>query len=183
MIQPMARATCTNDALQLIGLHPNHFIASLVAPNTKTFASLERKTKKNRNDSRNLQIYPIPSHDPSPKWIENGARIRSISLTTAVFTQRKMYPSSCNDGIFSCLISSSAIVPYGNSIWISHGGSAIITENLPRTDMSNCRRSHCTHWDGNEPGLMRSTMGRWRLLFVAECVSFDRGTKSVLSIW
>jgi len=61
-------------------------------------------------------------------------------------THKKMNPSSWRMGTFSRRISSSDMVPYGSSIWMSHGGSAITTANLPSTDMLKFRRSHCTHW-------------------------------------
>lgn len=51
-------------------------------------------------------------------------------------TQRKRKPSSCKIGILSFLISSSVSVPYGSSMWMSHGGSAITTANFPKIDTS-----------------------------------------------
>ena len=44
-------------------------------------------------------------------------------------------------------ISSSAIVPYGSSIWMSHGGSAMITGNLPSTAIGKVRMSQLTNCD------------------------------------
>lgn len=61
-------------------------------------------------------------------------------------TQRNIYPSSCRQGMSIFLISSSDIVPYGSSMWMSHGGSAMITANLPRMVMSNCLMSHFIHY-------------------------------------
>ncbi len=51
----------------------------------------------------------------------------------APVTHRKMTPSSCSWPRPMRRISSSAIVPYGRSWWISQGGSAMITPNLPST--------------------------------------------------
>jgi hypothetical protein len=79
-------------------------------------------------------------------------------LTDLPVTHRNMYPSSCNTGILSRLISSSDIVPYGSSIWISQGGSAIMTANLPSTDMFMTRRSHCIHCNANHPLFMHGTV-------------------------
>lgn len=60
-------------------------------------------------------------------------------------TQRKRKPSSCKAGMLSFLISSSVSVPYGSSMWMSQGGSAITTENFPRMDMSRKRMSQQIH--------------------------------------
>lgn len=65
-------------------------------------------------------------------------------------TQRKRKPSSCRIGMLSFLISSSVSVPYGSSMWMSHGGSAITTANFPRMDTSRKRMSQQIHWKGDK---------------------------------
>ena len=76
---------------------------------------------------------------------EQSDQNKPVTVPHLPVTQRNMNPSSCIHGKASRLISSSCIVPYGSSMWMSHGGSAIITAHLPSTFMSKCRRSHCIH--------------------------------------
>ena len=45
-------------------------------------------------------------------------------------------------------------------MWISQGGSAIITANFPSTDMSSLRRSHWIHWRKKTLVLV-SVLSRW----------------------
>lgn len=68
-------------------------------------------------------------------------------------TQRNMKPASLSFSISSCFISSSRMVPYGKSMWISHGGSAWITSYFPKTDRSTALRSTFNHWPSIFPGL------------------------------
>jgi hypothetical protein len=58
-----------------------------------------------------------------------------------------MTPSSWKHCTFMRRISSSAIVPYGSSMWISQGGSAMITGNLPSTSIGKLRMSQLMNCD------------------------------------
>lgn len=97
VVKPVTRPSGSDDPLQLVGLDPNDFVYSFVAPQLKT---LERPRFTNWIHS---MIY-----------IDRLNRIKCTSLPSSIarpVTQRKMSPSSWRIGILSCLISSSDKVP------------------------------------------------------------------------
>lgn len=97
VVKPVTRPSGSDDPLQLVGLDPNDFVYSFVAPQLKT---LERPRFTNWIHS---MIY-----------IDRLIRMKCTSLPSSIarpVTQRKMSPSSWRIGILNCLISSSDKVP------------------------------------------------------------------------
>jgi len=63
----------------------------------------------------------------------------------APVTHTKMTPSSCRQPMLSLRISSSAMVPYGRSWWISHGCVAAVRQKFV-SGMANRYGAQQEHW-------------------------------------